>query len=397
MKISICFMVRPSRALKNGLCSIECSISIGNKRLTQRLPRQIKPSDWNQSKQVAKGKSLEAVEINDFLEAYRHKIYSLQTQIIQLSLPYNIETFRTGLNGELDINKNKTLVALYEEFNKEYHSLKESNQIATSTYKKHSITLKHLRKYLKFKYNKEDILLIDVTRSFIEGFYFYLCGTLGIQNNSAVNYMKKLKRVINMALNDGIISKNPFANYTLHLENVDVNFLTIEEIKIIYNKHFESDRLEKVKDVFVFSCMTGLAYIDCKTFEYTKHIIKDEQGNEFINKKRNKTDVIATIPLLPIAKEILEKYNFKLPIPSNQKVNEYLKEIATLCNIEKQLHFHCARHSFATSVTLNNNVALTSVSKMMGHSNTKITQRYAKVLKSTLITDRDNIIEKISI
>lgn len=397
MKISICFMVRPSRVLKNGLCSIECSISIGNKRLTQRLPRQIKPSEWNQSKQIAKGKSPEALEINDFLEVYRRKIYSLQTEIIHLNLPYSVETFRNGLNGELDVSKNKTLIELYEEFNQEYDSLRESNQIASSTYKKHSVTLKHLKNYLQFKYSKEDILLMNVTRSFIEGFYFYLCGTLGIQNNTAVNYMKKLKRVINIALNDGIISKNPFANYTLHIENVDVNFLSIEEIKTIYNKRFENNRLEKVKDIFVFSCMTGLAYVDCKTFDYDKHVIKDENGNEFITKKRNKTDIMATIPILPISKEILEKYNFKLPIPSNQKVNEYLKEIATLCNINKELHFHCARHSFATAVTLNNNVPITSVSKMMGHSNTKITQRYAKVLKSTLINDRDNIIERIKL
>lgn len=133
------------------------------------------------------------------------------------------------------------------------------------------------------------------------------------------------------------------------------------------------------------------------TFDYNTHIIVDEHGNEFISKKRNKTDVIATIPLLPIAKEILKKYEYKLPIPSNQKVNEYLKEIGVLCNIKKMLHFHLARHSFGSSVTLNNDVPLTSVSKMMGHSNTKITQRYAEVLKSTLINDRDTIIQKISL
>lgn len=330
MKIRICFMIRPSRVLKTGLCSIECTVTLDNKRFTQRLPRQVKPSNWNQAKQAVKGKSTEAFEINEFLEAYKNNIYSIQTQIIQLNLPQSIENFKLSLCGKLDTSKEKTLLELYEEFNQEYHSLKESKQIASSTYQKHSTTLKHLKNYLKFKYEKEDILLIDITRSFIEGFYFYLYGTLGIQNNSAVNYMKKLKRVINIALHDGIITKNPFANYALHIENIDVNFLLIDEIKTIYNKKFENSRLEKVKDVFIFSCFTGLAYVDCKTFDYNIHIIVDKHGNEFISKKRNKTDVIATIPLHPIAKEILKKYEFKLPIPSNQKVNEYLKETAVI-------------------------------------------------------------------
>lgn len=112
-------------------------------------------------------------------------------------------------------------------------------------------------------------------------------------------------------------------------------------------------------------------------------------------KKREKTGIMSNIPLLPIAKEILEKHNYRLFVPSNQKVNAYLKEIGVLCGIKKQLHFHIARHSFATSVTLNNDIALTSVSKMMGHTNTKITQRYAKVLESTLVKDMNSIVDKI--
>ena len=338
------FLVRPSKASKSGLVSVECCITIDGKRLYQRLPRQIKPSQWDNKRNEVKGKSEEVAEINNFIQVYKQNLYSIHSKIIELNLPYNVETFKNGLNGKLENHKNKTLIDLYEDFNKEYFTLKESNQIAGTTYQKHNTTLNYLKSYLKSKYDKNDILLLDVNKSFVEGFYLYLRGTKNLQNNSAVNYMKKLKRVINIAINDGIIQKNPFANYQLHLENVNINFLTIEEIKTIYNKKITNERLNKVKDIYIFACFSGMSYGDCKTFDYNQHVTKDEQGNEFIMKKRNKTDVLATIPLLPIPKEILEKYNYKLPVPSNQKVNEYLKEIRIICNIEKELHFHVARH-----------------------------------------------------
>lgn len=345
MKLRINFLLRASKTNKSGLINLECCITIDGKRMYQRLPREIKLTNWSQSKQQVKGKTEEAVEINNFISAYKQNIYNIQTQIIQLNLPHTLDTFKKGLKGELhDTNKNMTLLQLYREHNEEFRILKDKKQIAHATYQKHTTTVKHLKDYIQKKYGENDIPLNKITKTFIEGFHNHLRINLKIQNNTTVNYLKNLKKIILRAYNDNIIQANPFHGYKLSLKKVDIDFLTMKEIELIYKKEFGSDRLNYVKDVFIFSCMTGLAYIDCKTFDYKKHLVTDENGNLFIIKNRNKTDIISTIPLLPIAKLILEKHNYKLPIPTNQKVNEYLKEIASICQINKDLHFHCGRH-----------------------------------------------------
>jgi len=325
MKISICFLIRPSRVLKNGLCSIESCITINGKRLTQRLPRQVKPSNWNQSKQQVRGKSEESIEINSFIEAYKQSVYTLQTKIIQSDLPYNIDTFRKALNGKLNKNNESiTLFDLYNKHNAEYKILKDKKQIASATYQKHTTTVKHLEDYLKEKYKLKDIELIEINKSFIDGFEVYLRTQLNIQNNTTVNYMKNLRKILLIAFNDNIIPSNPFNAVKLRIEKTTVEYLTATEVKKIYQKDFENERLNNIKDCFIFCCMSGLAFVDAKSFS-GENIKIDENGKEWITINRSKTKVLSQIPLLPIAKEILEKYSYKLPLTSNQKYNAYLK------------------------------------------------------------------------
>ncbi len=390
MKISICFLVRPSRVLKNGYCSIECCISIGNKRFTQQLPRQVKPSDWNQSKQQVRGKSTEAIEINDFIEAYKQNLYLLQTKIIQLNLPYTIETFKDAIYGKLE-NRNKimTLLQLYGKHNEEYKELRERKQIAPATHQKHTTTVLHLKGYLKEKYQLNDINLTDINKSFIDGFEIYLRSKLNIQNNTTVNYMKNLRKILLIAFNDNIIPNNPFSAVKLHLEKTTVEYLTAAEIKRIHQKNFDNKRLDNIKDCFIFCCFSGLSFIDAKSIG--KEDIKiDDNGKEWIIINRTKTRILSQIPLLPIAKEILKKYNYKLPITSNQKYNAYLKEIGDICNIKKNLHSHIARHSFAT-MSLNNGVSLKAVSSMLGHTNIKQTEHYSKLMNHTIYNEMSNL------
>ena len=378
MKISICFLIRPSRVLKNGLCSIESCITINGKRLTQRLPRQVKPSNWNQSKQQVRGKSEESIEINSFIEAYKQSVYTLQTKIIQSDLPYNIDTFRKALNGKLNKNNESiTLFDLYNKHNAEYKILKDKKQIASATYQKHTTTVKHLEDYLKEKYKLKDIELIEINKSFIDGFEVYLRTQLNIQNNTTVNYMKNLRKILLIAFNDNIIPSNPFNAVKLRIEKTTVEYLTATEVKKIYQKDFENERLNNIKDCFIFCCMSGLAFVDAKSFS-GENIKIDENGKEWITINRSKTKVLSQIPLLPIAKEILEKYSYKLPLTSNQKYNAYLKEIGDICGIKKKLHSHIARHSFAT-ISLNNGVSLKAVSSMLGHTNIKQTEHYSKL------------------
>lgn len=390
MKISIYFLIRPSRILKNGLCSIECCITINNERLSQSLPRQVKPSNWNQAKQQVRGKLPEAIEINNFIEVYKQNIYSIQTKIIQLNLPYNINTLKDAISGKLDSrHKNMSLFQLYDKHNEEYRVLREKRKIAPATHQKHTTTAKHLKGYLVEKYNLKDIDLPDINKSFIDGFEVYLRSNLNIQNNTSVNYMKNLRKILLIAFNDNKIPRNPFSAVKLHIEKTTIEYLTTSEIKRIYQKDFQNERLDNIKDCFIFCCLSGLAFIDAKSFN--KGSVKvDDNGKEWIIINRTKTNILSQIPLLPIAKEILKKYNYQLPITSNQKYNAYLKEIGDICNIKKKLHSHIARHSFAT-MSLNNGVSLKAVSLMLGHTNVKQTEHYSKLMNNTIYNEMSNL------
>jgi len=282
MTISICFLIRPSRVLKNGMCSIECCITVRGKRFTKQLPRQVKPSNWNQSKQEVRGKTAEAIEINRFIEAYKQNVYTIQTKIIQSDLPHNIDTFKKALSGELDKEKKKmSLFELYDKHNAEYKVLRDKKQIASATHQKHTTTVIHLKGYLKEKYKLNDIDLTEVNKSFIDGFEMYLRATLNIQNNTTVNYLKNLRKILLIAFNDNIIPNNPFSAVKLHIEKTTVEYLTATEVRKIYQKDFDNERLNNIKDCFIFCCMSGLAFVDATSFS-RKNIKTDENGKEWI-------------------------------------------------------------------------------------------------------------------
>lgn len=198
--------------------------------------------------------------------------------------------------------------------------------------------------------------------------------------------------------------KNPFLGIKFHEKEVIREFLTIDELMRIYNKEFELDRITLVRDVFIFAAFTGLAFIDVQQLS-AEHIIKDNNGHYWIRKARQKTNNMCNIPLLDIPMQILNKYSNNpqclkkqvlLPVPCNQKMNSYLKEIADLCNINKRMSTHTARHSYATSVCLANGVSIENVAKMLGHSNIKMTQHYAKVMDSSILKDMMNVKSALS-
>jgi len=198
-----------------------------------------------------------------------------------------------------------------------------------------------------------------------------------------------------LALNNRYININPFVGVKYKLQEVKVDYLTEMELATLMNKELTIERLQKVRDVFVFNCFTGLAYIDCKLLR-KEYVVEDEQGNKWIDTKRFKTGINCKIPLLPVSEHILEKYDYTLPVISNQKMNGYLKELGDICGIKKDLHTHVARHTAAT-LFLNNNVELNSVSKILGHTNIKMTQRYAKLLDTTILKQMDVMKTKFAV
>lgn len=241
--------------------------------------------------------------------------------------------------------------------------------------------------------------MTEINGEFVRAFEFYLKTEKECQQNTVIRYMKCLKKITNLALANEWIAKDPFIGIKFHEKEVIREFLTLEELQTIYQKEFTIERIVLVRDIFIFAAFTGLAFIDVQQLS-PEHLVRDDNGNLWIRKPRQKTKNMCNIPLLDIPQEILKKYenhSFRhkkgtlLPVPCNQKMNSYLKEIADLCNIQKKLTTHTARHSYATSVCLANGVSIENVAKMLGHSNIKMTQHYAKVLDRSIMKDMRNV------
>jgi integrase len=236
---------------------------------------------------------------------------------------------------------------------------------------------------------------------FITDFEVYLKTIGKCNSNTTAKFMQFFKRIILIARNNGIIVGDPFANYKIRLQKVDRGYLSEDEITKILELNLVSERLEHVRDLFIFSCFCGLAYIDVAGLR-KEHIRKSFDGNLWIMTKRVKTGVDVNVPLLDIPKMILDKYKDKLPngkilpVISNQKLNSYLKEIADLCGIKQNLTFHLARHTFATTTTLGKGVPIETVSKMLGHTNIETTQVYARITNNKISSDMKGLSEQFS-
>jgi site-specific recombinase XerD len=278
------------------------------------------------------------------------------------------------------------LIEVFKDHNSKMEEL-IGKAYSKGTWERYETSLRHTVAFMKWKFNITDIDVRHINAGFVADYEFYLRTVRNCCNNSAVKYIKNFQKIINICIDNEWISKNPFTGYKSKIVSVDVRFLTDTELKRIQGKKFISERLKVVRDIFVFCCYTGLAYIDVKNL--TKHnITKGIDGGLWIKIKRTKTNVEASIPILKDAHEILDKYENDpkcinemtvLPVLSNQKMNEYLKEIGDLCEIDFDITFHTARHTFATTVTLNNGVPLETVSMMLGHKNIRMTQHYAKI------------------
>jgi integrase len=268
-------------------------------------------------------------------------------------------------------------------------------EFTLGTMKRYITSLRHTKNFLKWKFNVSDIDIRSIDHAFMKDYEFYLRSVKNCNNNSAVKYLRNFGKIIHICIANEWLEKNPLRNFKTQIKVVERVFLTEEEIQTMVDKVFLTDRLNQVRDIFVFSCFTGLAYIDVKNLRKSQ-ISTGIDGEKWIYTHRKKTGTKSNIPLLPIALEILEKYKNHpqcinqdrvLPVLSNQKTNCYLKEVADLCGINKELTFHIARHTFATTVTLANGVPIESVSEMLGHKNLQTTQHYAKVLDKKVSND----------
>jgi site-specific recombinase XerD len=372
----ISFFCRPSKQLQNGLSPIEVSVTIGKERRVIRLPKYVRAEDFNVKKQRVKRNEV----LNRYLDAVKVKFTQIETEMLKRNMPITTRTvIYVFQNGFADTNV--TFLSLFDKHNEDAKTRSKRGLISPVTYQKYLLTRKMFADFLRTKLHRGDILLVDITPAMIEQFYIYLNGLMA--KNTAIHKMKVIKKILKIAMEEGYIRAMPF-KIKLVKDTLQYTPLSVDELRTIRSRQFETTRMAQVRDVFIFACYSGLAFTDLKNLTKDDMLI-DEDGKEWIVKPRQKTKIISHIPLLPIAKELWEKYDYKLPVLTNQKYNSYLKELADVCGINKNLHSHLARHTFAT-ILLNNGVDMVSVSKILGHSNSRITEKtYAQMMPETIM------------
>jgi site-specific recombinase XerD len=387
------FITRTNKA-KNGLLPIYARISVDSRRVEVSLKRFIHPENWNDAKGSAKGKSEEIRKLNTYLEQIRSRLTECyQELIVKKKLVTSVAVKNLFCGFE---EKEHSLMTLFD-----YHNVEMKTTLEWGTLKNYFTTRRYVEEYLKAHLKTSDVFLSQLNYRFLTEFERFMkayvpkdqkkpCG-----QNTIMKHIERLRKVVNMAIKNDWLDRDPFQKFQPSFIKSNRQFLTADELAAIEQKEFKILRLQHAKDMFVFSCYTGLAYID--VYELTpKNLSLGIDGGYWINTCRHKTDIPVRVPLLPPAMAIIEKYKNNprvletgklLPVYANQLLNNYLKEIADFCGIEKPLSFHIARHTFATTVTLTNGVPIETVSKLLGHTSIKTTQIYAKVIEQKVSED----------
>lgn len=401
-KITLHIYAKTTKANATGQLPIYIRLTVDGQRFEFSSKKFIEKSKWSPELSKMKGNSEEARTINNYLDLMKSKVFDIQMELIHKNEELSLENFKSRILGTH--HRERMIIPIYQNHNDKIEDL-IGNGYAYGTLERFKISLKHLQEFIFWKYNVSDISIAKIDYAFITEFEFYLRSVKKCNNNTAVKYVRNFRKIIKICLDNDWLDKNPCSRYEGKMKGVERDYLTEEELNRIYNKRFSSERLNLVKDIFIFSCYTGLAYVDVKGLK-KDHIAIGIDGEKWIFKNRQKTDTKSKIPVLPIAQEIIQKYSDHpkclnedsvLPILTNQKMNAYLKEIGDLCDISKEITFHMARHTFATSVTLTNGVPIETVSKILGHKNIQTTQHYAKILDKKVSEDMQILRNKFSI
>lgn len=397
---SIIFFTRKSRSSSKQL-SIYCRITVNGKRSEMSLQRSVSISEWDASKNKGRGTSIKIRVLNNYLDQVYNKLLNCHKQLLEEDNIISANTIKARFIGKDQAHKTlKDLVI--------YHNTNMVSVLKRGTMKNYYTTEKYLYKFLNKKRKVDDIYLKQLNYQFIIDFEQFLRtikksnNDLMLSNNGVMKHLERFKKMVNLSLKLEWMSKNPFSNFQLKFDKYDRQYLSERELSLFEDTFYTNERLEKVKDCFLFSCYTGLSYVDVKELTHDK-IVKGIDGNYWIFTKREKTNETVKVPLLPKAIFIIHKYqndvesnysNTLLPLPSNQKTNSYLKEIAKDCNIHKNITFHVARHTFATTVMLSNGVPIETVSKLLGHTKLSTTQIYARVVESKISEDFKNLLKR---
>ncbi|MBB1643615.1 site-specific integrase [Sphingobacterium sp. UME9] len=377
-------------------------ITLNGRRWEGATGKKTASNQWNPEAGKLHGKSQQIKTTNAFLDNLKAKFYSLYHDLRMDGIDFDITTFKNRYLGITDAGY--TLCDAIRLHNTKMQTLVECGEYAIGTLKRFQVLFRHIESFIEVTYQKADIDLKDLDQTFIDDFEFYLRSIKLNDINTSNKHLKNLKKIILICVRYKWIDGDPFDGRKLQSKPVNRTFLTADELRRIDEKELTTQRLEQVRDFFLFSCYTGLSYADVHKLQLTD-IGVGVDGGKWIFTYRQKTDTRVSIPLLPVASNILAKYaenpwcvhnNRALPVSSNQKMNEYLVEIAAICGINKTLGNRVAKRTFATTVTLMNGVPIESVSKMLGHTNIRTTQLYAKVLDKKVSEDMAPLMKKFA-
>lgn len=409
------FQLKKSRPKADGTIPIYLRVTLDGERCEITTKRSVIGKQWDSKMQKVKGKSEASQIINNYLVELRNQVNRFYNKSFNQDRPVTISDFKHELNdGGGNVH---TLIKVFEE-NNSLIKTEVGNKYSQSTYNQYVTTLKRLKKFVLKQYQISDIELSALEISFISRFDTFLRLEYKIGVNTIAKYLKQLKKVVHYAEKVRYIKYDPFKGYSIETKEVDRGFLTREELQRIEERTFRIPRLEKIRDVFVFVCYTGLTYGDLKLLSHNQ-IVRGIDGKYWINLERQKTKVKYSIPILEPAQKILDKYSKDpeciayeklLPVISNQRSNIYLGEIAEICEIDKHITMHLGRHTFGTTITLENDVPIETVQKTLGHKNLSTTQIYARItdrkvsnnmnlleqkLKNSVKQDKDGRMKKI--
>lgn len=391
---TVYFLLKKARKDKTGESPIEIWIAVNGKRTSYSIGKKVKQSEWDEKKQLVKGNTDEARLINEYLYQLRNKVFQKEIELMEKGFMLSPTLLKEAVNGHVEALNDKTLMQVFNDFQSMRKPL-IGKKIVKDTYDDNALTGRYLSEFIQNQYKRSDLYLHEIRLGFIQRFHSFLLSEKLNRQNSCAKHLKFLKQLLNIAVGNGYIQFNPLNLYKVEHETVDIDFLDDVELRKIINFTTPLKRFERTRDAFLFGCFTGLAYIDIKTLR-KEHLETDEEGRIWIKKKRVKTGVLSRIPLLPMAKLLIEKYqdwtgDSVMPIQDATDVNANLKDIATLCGINKRITFHTSRHTFASTVTLANNISIEVIAKMMGHTNTRMTIRYAKLIDKAIAEQMDKI------
>lgn len=394
----ILFYIKRSNPKKNGKVAIMGRITIDGKRSQFSTKLEIYPDEWNNEWGKSIGNNAEAIAINSMLDKIRGKIVTYYYKLMDIdgyASPDKIKNILLGFE-----EKGKTIIYYFDKFNEQYRS-KVGVTVRRTTYLRYELVKKRLSEFMEKTYKVKDMPYREITTVFIQNFYQFLRSKYKSGNNNAMKTIQHLRAIFFYIKNSGEYFPDPFANFKISFEKKERSFLTKAELIALYNEKLPSERLERVRDIFLFCSYTGLSYSDLQNL--TKEKIRTNiDGHLWIMATRNKTGIPYKVRLLDIPIAILKKYEYLqeygelLPIISNQKMNEYLSEITNICGINKRITSHTARHTFGT-LCLTEGMSIESVSKLLGHTKIKTTQIYAQITDQKLSNEMDKLAKKLNL